>query len=132
MVITEPGDKKHILDLSAEIERAERQLESATIRRTDYFRLTTRTRDSAAEVDRMNERIWSLERALATAVGTQARETRREGVGALTTNLADVRGRSRRHKHWLTAVARDSLVATLAASPGHTSDGLRASRLGRR
>jgi hypothetical protein len=132
MVSAHPGDKEHTLELSAEIERAERQLESATIRRTDYFRRKTRQEDSAAEVDPMNERIWRLERELATAVGTQAREMRREGAGALTASLADVRGRSRRCEHWLTVVARDSLAAVLAASPGRTANPLPTPRLGRR
>jgi hypothetical protein len=132
MVIVQPGDKEHTHEPSAEIERAERHLESATIRRTDYFRRKTRKEATAAEVDPMNERIWRLERELATAVGTQARDTRREGAGALTASLADVRDHSRRREHWLTAVARDSLVAVLAASPGRTANPLQTPRLGTR
>jgi hypothetical protein len=132
MVIVQPGDREHTVELSAEIEHAERRLESATIRRTDFFRSKTRKEDSAAEVDPMNERIWRLERELATAVGTQARATRRDGAGAAMANPADVRDRSRRCEHWLTAVARDSLVAVLAASPGRTTNPLQTPRLGTR
>lgn len=120
MAIAQPSDQEHDLDLSVDIERAERHLERATLRRTGYFRLTTRKKGPTAEADRMNKRIWSLERALATAVGRQARETHRaggKGADALTARLGDIRARSRRREHWLTAVARDSLVATLAASP---------------